>query len=200
MSVARLAVIGWVCERYNCQSMLFLRKSKTVPLPIVMCGVRMGERVLQIGIDDPALVGALAAKVGLSGHAAIAVADDRAAEKARTAAENAGVLVDVQVAALGSLPFPEDGFDAVVVHALTEGLPSLHGATAGAILHEAHRVLRTGGRVVVLEKGQSQKTWFRSQSRQPQGGDTATALGAAGFRAARPLADRDGVSFTEGLK
>ena len=86
-----------------------------------MCGVSMGERVLQIGIDDPSLVGALAAKVGLSGHAAIAVVDDRAAVKARMAAEDAAVLVDVQVTALGSLPFPEDGFDAVVLHAVTGG-------------------------------------------------------------------------------
>ena len=38
--------------------MFFLRKTKsTEPLPIVMCGVRMGERVLQIGIDDPSLAG-----------------------------------------------------------------------------------------------------------------------------------------------
>jgi SAM-dependent methyltransferase len=180
--------------------MLFLRKSKTTPVPIVMCGVRMGERVLQIGIDDPWLVGALAAKVGLSGHAAIAVFDDRAAEKARAAAANAGVLVDLQVAALGSLPFPEGGFDAVVLHALTDPLPPVGGAAALAMLCEAHRVLRAGGRVVILEKGQSRRSWLPSRPAQVNAGATATALGTAGFRAARLLADREGVSFTEGLK
>jgi len=180
--------------------MLFLRRSKIEPLPISMCGVHMGERLLQIGIDDPLLIGALAAKVGLSGHAAIAVIDDRAAEKARTAAESAGVLVDVQVTVLDSLPFPKDGFDAVVLHALTDGVPPLDGTTGLAILREAHRVLRVGGRAMILEKGQSRKTWFRSQPPQPQRSTTTTALGAAGFRAARLLADRDGVNFTEGLK
>ena len=180
--------------------MFFLRKSKSEPLPITMCGVSMGERVLQIGIDDPSLVGALAAKVGLSGHAAIAVVDDRAAVKARMAAEDAAVLVDVQVTALGSLPFPEDGFDAVVLHAVTGGLPPLDGTTGLPILREALRVLRAGGRAVILEEGQSRKTWFRSQPPKPQTASTAAALSTAGFRAARQLADRDGCSFTEGLK
>ncbi len=44
--------------------MFFLRKSNLVRLPVVMSGVKMGERVLQIGIDDPSLAGAIAAKVG----------------------------------------------------------------------------------------------------------------------------------------
>ena len=66
--------------------MFFLRKSKLERLPIVMSGVRTGERVLQIGVDDASLVGAIAAKVGLSGHAAIVVATERAAAAARAAA------------------------------------------------------------------------------------------------------------------
>ena len=63
--------------------MFFLRKSKQAPLPVAMSGVRMGERVLQIGIDDPAVAGALAAKVGLSGHAAMALTGEPDAVKAR---------------------------------------------------------------------------------------------------------------------
>ena len=39
----------------------------------------MGERALQLGIEDPSLVGAIAAKVGLSGHAVIVVRDEREA-------------------------------------------------------------------------------------------------------------------------
>ena len=63
---------------------MFLRKCRgREPLPVTMSGVRMGERVLQIGVDDPAVAGALAAKVGLSGNAAIAVADERVAARAQ---------------------------------------------------------------------------------------------------------------------
>ena len=180
--------------------MFFLRKSKTEPLPITMCGVRMGERALQIGIDDPSLVGAIAAKVGLSGHAAVAVIDDGAAEEARAAATEAGVLMDVQIATLSSLPFPDGGFDVVVLHAVGDALPPLDGTAGREILREVHRVLRPGGRVMILEKGQSRRTWFRSRSPHPRAGATPTALGTAGFRAARHLADREGYGFVEGLK
>ena len=67
-------------------------------IPVTMTGVRMGERLLQIGVDDPSLVGALAAKVGLSGTAAVAVDNERDANRARAVAAKAGVLIDVQVA------------------------------------------------------------------------------------------------------
>ena len=180
--------------------MPFLRKFNTEPLPIAMCGIRMGERALQIGIDDPLLLGGLAVKVGLSGHAAVAVTDDRTAGKARAAAAESGALVDVHVTAIHSLPLPADSFDVVVLHAATETLPPLDGDAGRAMLREAHRVLRTGGRMLILEKGQARQSWFRSQAPQPPSGAAATVLGSVGFRAARPLADREGYSFTEGLK
>ncbi|MDA1186027.1 MAG: methyltransferase domain-containing protein [Acidobacteria bacterium] len=180
--------------------MPFLRKFNTEPLPIAMCGVRMGERALQIGVDDPSLLGGLAVKVGLSGHAAVAVADDPAAAKASAAAAQSGALVDVHVTALHALPFPAESFDAVVLHAATAALPPLEGDDGRAMLREAHRVLRPGGRLVILEKGQNQRTWFRSRAPLPPSDATATVLGTVGFRAARPLADREGYCFTEGLK
>ena len=48
---------------------MFLRKSRIEPLPVTMSAVRMGERVLQVGLDDPALASTLAGKAGLSGSA-----------------------------------------------------------------------------------------------------------------------------------
>jgi len=166
--------------------MFFLRKSKQrEQLPIAMSGVRMGERALQIGIDAPTLVGAIAAKVGLSGHAAVAVGDEAAAASARSAAEKAGVLVDLQVAPLHTLPFANDSFDVIVVHAKSGWLASLDDAARQAVLREAHRVLRGGGRLIAIE-GPT--------------GSTIDALQLAGFKATRILAERDGYRFTEGLK
>ena len=182
--------------------MFFLRKPNLERLPVAMSGVRMGERTLQIGIADPSLASAIAAKVGLSGHAAIAVNDDRSAAKARAEAATAGVLVDVQVTPLDSLPFPDGSFDAIVLHAGSEALPPLDGSVAVAMLREGHRVLRTGGRIVVFEGGPrgGVGAWFRSRQPPLNPGVAAGALGAAGFRAARPLAEREGYQFTEGLK
>jgi len=182
--------------------MFFLRKSNTEQLPVLMSGVRMGERTLQIGIDDSSLAGAIAAKVGLSGHAAIAVGDDDTAAKARAAAAASGALVDVQVTSWDSLPFPADAFDAIILHAGGEALPPLDSAAAVAMLREGHRVLRTGGRLVVFEGGPRPGVgaWFRSRQ-QPRHLEAAVGtLGAAGFRTARMLAEREGYRFTEGLK
>ena len=166
--------------------MFFLRKTtQQEQLPIAMSGVRMGERALQIGIDDPSLVGAIAAKVGLSGHAAVAVGDEAAAASARNAAEKAGVLVELHVAPLHSLPLAENSFDVVVLHSKNGWLTSLGDAARQPILREAHRVLRGGGRLVAIEG---------------PAGSAADALPLAGFKATRVLAERDGYRFTEGLK
>ena len=180
--------------------MFFLRKSNLERLPVAMCGVRMGERTLQIGIDDSALAGAIAAKVGLSGHAAMALGDETSAARARAAAAAAGALVDVQITALHSLPFEADAFDLVVVHA-AGSLPRLEDDAAVAMLRDAHRVLRHGGRIIVIE-GSGRRglgRWFGAAAAMPASPAIA-ALSAAGFRPARLLAEREGYRFTEGLK
>ncbi len=64
---------------------MFLRRSTHArdPLAVAMSGVRLGERVLQVGVDDARLVGLIAAKTGLSGSAACVVADEQQAAKAK---------------------------------------------------------------------------------------------------------------------
>src|SRR5215213_188901 len=132
---------------------MFLRKSRLEPLPVTMSAVRMGERVLQIGIDDPSLVSAIAAKVGLSGNAALAVTNDRDGARAQTAMANAGILVDLKVTLLETLPFDDDTFDLVVVHAMRGLISSLDPSGRRSATLEWHRVLRHGGRVMTIEAG-----------------------------------------------
>ena len=97
---------------------MFLRQSTVgrEPLAIAMSGVRMGERLLQIGMDTPVVTGLLAAKPGLSGESAMVVPDDATAVSAKRAVENAGALVNIRVHALDALPFDQQAFDLVVVH------------------------------------------------------------------------------------
>jgi ubiquinone/menaquinone biosynthesis C-methylase UbiE len=170
---------------------LSFRKLRIESLPVVMSGVRMGERALQVGVSDAGLVGAIAAKVGLSGHAAVVVERQTDAEKAQRAGESSGALLEVAVAPLDSLPYDSAGFDVVVVHPAGLSQPL---AGAAGFLGESFRVLRAGGRLVVIE---------RSGRRQPAPGDAVAvlqALTAAGYKATRVLGEREGYRFVEGLK
>jgi SAM-dependent methyltransferase len=184
---------------------MFLRKSRVEPLPVTMSAVRMGERLLQIGLDDPGLASALAAKVGLSGNAAMVVIEDTDAARARTAAASAGVLVDVQVTPLAMLPFETGAFDLVIAHSMRGLVSSLDPNARTAALREWHRVLRTGGRVMTIEAGAP--GGLRGLLRQPHpddayavSGGMVGALEAAGFRPVRLLAEREGYRFAEGIK
>ena len=184
---------------------MFLRKSRVEPLPVTMSAVRMGERVLQIGVDEPAVASAIAAKVGLSGNAALAVADERDAARAEGAMANAGVLVDVKVTPLASLPFDSDAFDLIVVHSVHGLVSALDAEARLAAMREWRRVLRHGGRVMTIEAGPA--TGLASVFKPQRTNDTYEAAGgvvgglaAAGFKPVRLLAEREGYKFAEGIK
>jgi ubiquinone/menaquinone biosynthesis C-methylase UbiE len=182
--------------------MFFLRKSSLERLPVSMTGVRMGERALQLGIEDPSLVGAIAAKVGLSGHAAVAARTEEEAARARSAADRAGALIDLQVSSFTTLPFDEGSFDLVVVHAAA-GIHAEFGEQAlPAILQEGRRVLRPGGRLVVIEGGAGSGMLRKARPKALLTDASALvgAISSGGFRAARLLAEHEGYRFTEGLK
>jgi len=170
-----------------------------------MSAVRMGERVLQIGVDDPAVASAIAAKVGLSGNAAIAVTDERDAARAHGAAANAGVLVDVKVSPLAPLPFDNDAFDLIIVHSVRGLLSSLDPNLRVEAMREWHRVVRRGGRVMTIEPGAVSGIKSLIQPRRSDDGyegrgGVVGALEVAGFRPVRLLADREGYKFAEGIK
>jgi len=184
---------------------MFLRKARIEPLPVTMSAVRMGERVLQIGVDDPAVATAIAAKVGLSGNATIAVTDQRDAARARGAAANVGILVDVKITSLAPLPFDNDAFDLVIVHSMRGVLSSLDATSRVEAMREWHRVVRHGGRVMTIEPGavsgiKSLIQQRRSDDAYEGRGGVVGALEMAGFRPVRLLADREGYKFAEGIK
>jgi len=171
-----------------------------------MSGVRLGERALQVGLDDPTIAALIAAKTGMTGQANLVVGNDAAAATARAAVAEAGGLGDVHVVgALQPLPFGDETYDLVVVHTARGLLSSLSRDARERLLAECRRVLRTGGRLLALEAGA--QTGLRSlfggtkpDAGYEGSGGTAAALEAAGFRPVRALGDRQGYRFIEGLK
>ena len=73
----------------------FGRKDDPHALVVGMTGVKMGDRLVQIGCAEGGRLAAVAAKVGLSGRAVAVVPDDASASRAQKGAARAGVLVEV---------------------------------------------------------------------------------------------------------
>jgi ubiquinone/menaquinone biosynthesis C-methylase UbiE len=187
---------------------MFLRRSTHVrdPLAVAMSGVRLGERVLQVGVDDARLVGLIAAKTGLSGSAACVVADEQQAAKAKGGADQAGVLMEIAVVPAGTLPHPDHAFDVAVIHSVSGLLASLDAPARRALLAESARTLRAGGRILVIEPGTRTglRSMFKpvppSQATYDAGGGALADLRVAGFSPVRELGDREGLRFAEGIK
>jgi hypothetical protein len=165
------------------------------PLVVAMSGARLGQRVIVAPSskhDDVVL--AVAGKVGLTGHVAIATGDEqrRAALAARALA--AGWLVDVETG-LEAAP-DEAPFDIAIVDA--------RGNTAAlerALLTSLYRRLRQGGRLILLVPagGGGMSALLGGGTAPDTSAETAALLGA-GFRTARLLATRERIGFVEALK
>lgn len=162
--------------------------SRRHDLATSMVGLKLGERVLQVGLGDGGLFAALGAKVGYTGRAC--GVDDDAGVVARAArhAERSGVLVEARQTPYASLPFDDDAFDvAVILETTTSAHPTL------AALGEVERVLRGGGRAVVVGTA-------ASRSAGGPGADWIAAMTARRFKGAHVLAERDRLVFVEAVK
>jgi len=94
---------------------MFFKRDDPYLLVVGMTGVKMGDRIVQIGCAHGGRLGAIASKVGLSGRAVAVVPDAESAARAQKGAAKAGVLVEVEVAPPTRLPLDADAFDFAVV-------------------------------------------------------------------------------------
>jgi SAM-dependent methyltransferase len=156
------------------------------PLHVSMTGVHMGERFLLIGCNDKALLSGLAAKVGLSGTAAVAAFDERQARLADKVGKQVGALIDIRETR-GDWPFDAAAFDMIVVDDTDRAFRTRPGADQ--ILRHGLGSLRPGGRIEVVTRVSAQEE-----------ADVIARLSNAGFKPVRLLAERDGLRFVEGLR
>ena len=165
----------------------------------------MGERFVQIGCAQGDRLGAVAAKVGLSGRAVAFTPDEASAARARKGAAQAGMLVEVEVAPMTALPVEDSAFDVGVVDDTGGLLNAMRPEDRGRFVRELFRILRPGGRVVALgaipQSGLG--ALLRRRPVEPSftgSGALNELLGAGGFRPVRTLAERDGLIFIEAAK
>lgn len=172
---------------------------KLDPLQVSMTGVRMGERFLQIGCRDRALLSGLAAKVGLSGAAAVASFAAADTKRASSVGVKVGALVDIRPVEGPALPFDSDFFDMIVVDDTDGSFAAIDDTTRAAYLRDTLRIVRPGGRIEVVE-GLGGGGLMRGAVTRPPGYDMLRDLTAAGFKPSRLLAEKDGFRFLEGLR
>lgn len=179
--------------------MLKLRKTEPgEPLIVSMASLRLGHAVLFLGCDDPKSIATLSIKPGLTGRACAVDPDPAKVAAAVAAAQAEGALLEGETASFTELPFGAETFDVVVCIRL---FARLDETTSRPTFSQALRVLRPGGRCVVIEGGASKGfAGFFASSPAASADTVERALQDAGFRGARTLAERDRTLFVEGAR
>ena len=179
----------------------FRGKSNPYMLIVGMAGVKMGDRLLQVGCADGGPLAAVAAVVGLSGRAVAVVPDITAATLVHKGARRQGVLVEVEVAPSTALPVDDTDFDLVIVDDFAGQFAAAGRDAQAATVREAIRILKPGGRVLVISAlpATGLAAVLGRGARGPAF-DATFALEAGGCRLVRVLGEREGLRFVEGMK
>jgi len=164
-----------------------------------MIGAKSGDRVLVIGAGDGRLAANLGLATGLNGRTLVIDRERGAEARIDAAAAKAGALVEFNAMPAATLSLDDATFDIVVIPHELSSRPE----DRTQILSEAVRVVRPGGRVMVVER--TERGGFRdllSRDSRPvvASDDVRALLVDAGLRAARVLADVDGLAYVEGIK
>lgn len=125
---------------------------------VATSGVKRGDRVLDLAGGTSDIAALLHERVGESGE--VVIGDINAAMLAvgRDRLTDRGLVQGLRYVRLNAeaLPFPDGSFDAVTI---AFGLRNV--TDKAAALREMRRVLKVGGRALVLEFSQVKPDWFR---------------------------------------
>jgi ubiquinone/menaquinone biosynthesis C-methylase UbiE len=169
---------------------------------LAMVGAKAAQRVVIIGSGSGPVAAELARVAGLNGRVLVVDRDPATEAVVEAAAMKAGALVEFERASSSMLPLDAEAFDIVVLHGELSARSPEDGRLA---VGEAHRVLRPGGRIIVIERSSRPGLFglFKvGPARGPRLRPAAAIdlLKAAGFLAVRLLAESEGASYVEGRK
>jgi ubiquinone/menaquinone biosynthesis C-methylase UbiE len=174
----------------------WFRASTLDPLTVSMAGIKLADRLLIVGCTDPRLIAALARKSGLTGRTcAVDPSADRVREAERVALAQ-GALIEAASAPLSALPYDPDAFDIVLLRNI------VGEQEVSAAIGEAYRVMRPGGRCMIINTARRAFAGIFQRSAPESGGARAiaAALASQEFVAVRTLAEREGTVFVEAIK
>jgi ubiquinone/menaquinone biosynthesis C-methylase UbiE len=144
-------VVHWAV-RYDLMAWLFMlgREGAFREKLVAMARLRPGDVVLDVGCGTGTLAIAAARSVGPSGSVHGIDASPEMIVRARKKAGKAGVDVDFRNGVVEALPYGDGHFDVVMSTLMLHHLPR---KARQECAREIHRVLKPGGRVLVVDFG-----------------------------------------------
>jgi ubiquinone/menaquinone biosynthesis C-methylase UbiE len=163
---------------------------------LAMVGAKHGDQVVLVGATDVDLAAQLALVTGLNGQTTVI---DRSEEQGRVdaAAAKVGALVEFGAAPPTTLPTATGSVDVLVV---SIGLGSLDPSQRTKTIEEAMRVLRPGGRTIVIEGIPPPRQTANAERPPIDAADVLALLESVGGKAVRTLATVDGRTYFEARK
>ena len=138
----------WMAAAYT-----FGRESRLRERTLDTAGVASGQSILDVGCGTGTLALAAKRRVGVDGVVGGVDASPEMVTRARTKAARSGLGATFEIAAAQSLPFADGSFDVVLCSLAFHHLPN---DARGPALAEMRRVLKPGGRALVVEFSRQQ--------------------------------------------
>lgn len=149
--------IRWAHSYDMVVNLLTLGGNKTLrEMTIELARIKPGEKVLDVGCGTGDLTMLAKARAGAAGEVYGIDASPEMIEVARRKSEQAGVKVDFRAGLIESLSFPDRSFDAVLSSLMMHHLPADLKRRG---LAEIHRVLKPGGRLLVVDLKRPTTFW-----------------------------------------
>jgi ubiquinone/menaquinone biosynthesis C-methylase UbiE len=149
--------MGWAAPFYERYCPLIGLGARFRRMTLRHAGLQMGEQVLDVGCGTGVLTRTIAEVVGIDGVVHGIDAAPAMVAVARREAEKSGNRAQFQVAAIEALPFEMASFDVVFSSLMLHHLPP-EAKRQG--LREVWRVLRDGGRLIVVDVDRPALPWW----------------------------------------